>query len=726
MTEKRYLTEEEVDRQEHLSASRLKMLNPTNGDWSSCSNNRPRKNLIDLMHWVKDVFGNYIGRNNLNCWIHNKIVIDGSFMEFAEQTKVKITCLYRDSIASWQSDQGNEHFMAQGVFLIEYKNIKFIHSALFHKGNQNEDEVSFFVVVSDNDFETYTELRNEFDKWLISRDREHLEIHVIGGEGIPYERDMSWDEVFLPEKLKSDIKGAVEGFLNAKELYKKKKISWKRGLLLWGDPGCHAKGHPILMKDGSIKNVEDVQVGDFLMGPDGTSREVLKLVRGREDMYEIVPNLGDSFVVNKNHMLHLHTTVNGLKTVDITVKDYLCTSGSFQHRSKLRYSDAVEFDSSNDDLLIDPYLLGVWLGDGNSANPAVTDLKTYNLLDNKHIPECYLTSSIYNRLQLLAGLIDTDGGSSESHFKIIQRNKVLADNIVFLSRSLGFRTSIKKVTKTIKSSGFSGQYYRINISGNITNIPTKRKQAVENNPNKDKLKTGINDVTYVGVDDYYGFTLDKDHLYVDGNFMVHHNCGKTTTVRTIISNYDFKPVTVQTSPQTNDDTLTQAFEYAQEQEPGLLYFEDLDSLLRMGTVSVSHFLNLLDGISTNNGILVIATANDLSHLNEAIIDRPSRFDRKWEIPHPNHKMAKEYLKKWYGNAINARNINMISKNAVDNNFSYAYLKELYITSAYHALAAGRKDPNLKDIQQALEQLLSDKDNVKSGFVSDSHEEIGIK
>lgn len=60
--------------------------------------------------------------------------------------------------------------------------------------------------------------------------------------------------------------------------------------------GCHAKGTKILMYDGRWKNVEDVVVGDVIMGDDGTPRNVLRLCRGYEQMYEIKPVKGKSFV----------------------------------------------------------------------------------------------------------------------------------------------------------------------------------------------------------------------------------------------------------------------------------------------------------------------------------------------------------------------------------------------------------------------------------------------
>ncbi|MBU2646412.1 hypothetical protein KKI24_17020 [bacterium] len=69
--------------------------------------------------------------------------------------------------------------------------------------------------------------------------------------------------------------------------------------------GCHAKGHGIRMYDGSVKRVEDVVVGDQLMGDDGTPRNVLLLNRGSEDMRRVIPDKGEPFVVNNSHLLSL-------------------------------------------------------------------------------------------------------------------------------------------------------------------------------------------------------------------------------------------------------------------------------------------------------------------------------------------------------------------------------------------------------------------------------------
>ena len=75
-------------------------------------------------------------------------------------------------------------------------------------------------------------------------------------------------------------------------------------------------------------------------------------------------------------------------------------------------------------------------------------------------------------------------------------------------------------------TGAGGWYYRIHISGELSAIPCRRKRHVFNirRQKKNVLRTGVF-VELLPDNDFYGFELDGDHLYVDGNFMVHHNTG---------------------------------------------------------------------------------------------------------------------------------------------------------------------------------------------------------
>lgn len=69
--------------------------------------------------------------------------------------------------------------------------------------------------------------------------------------------------------------------------------------------GCHIKDTGILMYDGTIKMVQDIEEGEFIMGDDSTPRKVLKLVRGKEMMYKITNVKNESYIVNENHILCL-------------------------------------------------------------------------------------------------------------------------------------------------------------------------------------------------------------------------------------------------------------------------------------------------------------------------------------------------------------------------------------------------------------------------------------
>lgn len=98
-----------------------------------------------------------------------------------------------------------------------------------------------------------------------------------------------------------------------------------RGLLL-SPTGCHVKDTKIIMIDGSLRNVQDIQVNDQLLGPDSLPRTVLKTIVGTGKIYNIIPEHASSFKVNEEHVLHLYN-VNTQSFEDIEVCDLV----SFDH-----------------------------------------------------------------------------------------------------------------------------------------------------------------------------------------------------------------------------------------------------------------------------------------------------------------------------------------------------------------------------------------------------------
>jgi len=342
-----------------------------------------------------------------------------------------------------------------------------------------------------------------------------------------------------------------------------------KNIILDAPTGCHAKGTEILMYDGTIKSVENIQINDKIMGPDNLPRQIFKLHRGEQTMYDVIPNKGESFIVNEDHILSLQKTGDNNKKVNISINEYLKTSKTFKNCYKL-YRTPIDFPEKK--LKIPPYILGIWIGDGRNQGPDISNtdtpilnawkkyankiglkvtinklshhiskgrngkiknclldnLKYYNLINNKHIPLNYKINSKQNRLELLAGLLDTDGYLYNNCFEIITKYDTLAKDILFLTKSLGFcsTSSIKKIK--LKNWNESRSYHRITISGNLDIIPNKveRKKATPRKQVKSVLRTGFR-IKKLKKDEYFGFTIDRDHLYLTSDFIVHHNCGKS-------------------------------------------------------------------------------------------------------------------------------------------------------------------------------------------------------
>ncbi len=327
-----------------------------------------------------------------------------------------------------------------------------------------------------------------------------------------------------------------------------------RGLLLYhglGSGKCHAKNTPIMMSDGTIKMVQDIQVGDLLMGDDSTPRKVKSLARGRDKMYNVIPIKGEKYTVNEEHILCLkasgfpklsannytantnfniqwiennqfqsktysnlteaETFFEDIKRnkntceniLEISIKNYLKLSKKMKSCLK-GYKVPISFPEK--ELPIDPYLIGYCLG-GSTSN-------------DKHIPLLYKCNSRKNRLKLLAGLLDGNGAKS---FEFTLKNEKLLEDVIYLSRSLGFACYKKR-----------GKTHTISINGNcVEEIPRKLGARTLTPPfskvDKDVLVTGIN-VEYVNEDDYYGFMIDENCRYVMGDFTVTHNTATSIAI----------------------------------------------------------------------------------------------------------------------------------------------------------------------------------------------------
>ena len=339
--------------------------------------------------------------------------------------------------------------------------------------------------------------------------------------------------------------------LKSAEMIKKEtKGCPKCGVRIFKISGCFAAGTPILMYDGTFKNSENICVGDQLVGDDGNLRNVTHLTTGYDKMYLIEQNNSKNYIVNSEHTLVLYYAGQGSitscntnifkfnwydvdnnkfktknfndlesaqlfkfemenngfnlsKTINISVKKYLELPESRKSSFKgIKLENSICWQYKN--IIIDPYLLGLWLGDGYSNgkefstndeeilkywekwafnnqsivvkttnnyryyvrhNPNINDdsninddtnlnlpyknvlkkqLMSYDLVNNKHIPYDYLVNSEEVRLKVLAGLIDTDGYVCNNGRRIVIISVMykLAKNIEFLAKSLGFNTNI--------------------------------------------------------------------------------------------------------------------------------------------------------------------------------------------------------------------------------------------------------------------------------------------
>jgi hypothetical protein len=334
---------------------------------------------------------------------------------------------------------------------------------------------------------------------------------------------------------------------------------------------CLGIDTPILMYDGTIKLVQNVEVGDVLMGDDSTPRNVLTLARGREKMYRINASDDEEYTVNESHILSLKVARDYGKTYkegdvhDIAVKDYLQLSKTAR---SILLGYRAQIDYAERPIQADPYVMGHIMNlnynlhsgghDGETSvvtifcdvynyihkvtNLGTTDeeyivhvlhywkdpyfkQKMADFRKHSHIPMEYKCNTREVRMRTLAGILDTSVATNrhvDYYITEVYDNGTLANDIVGLARSLGFGAEILVTYK-----GHDRNKSMVRIYGdNIVDIPVERNYF-RIKPGTCMKRKSANvysmKLTELDVDDYYGFEIDGNRRFVLGDHTVTHN-----------------------------------------------------------------------------------------------------------------------------------------------------------------------------------------------------------
>jgi replicative DNA helicase len=278
--------------------------------------------------------------------------------------------------------------------------------------------------------------------------------------------------------------------------------------------GCHAKGTKVLLSNGNFIEVENVKPGDRLMGPDSTPRLVGRLHRGKDLMYRITPDSGDPFIVNRGHILSLQEVNDNIprhnSIQNISVFEYMNANSDFKRAHKLYRVPVRHFDGEQK--VLEPYSAGTILGSNRFSQ------------DTQSILNVFKTALFNDRLELLAGFIDAGCSLFYNGFGCVSDSKTLLEDIAFVARSLGLGACVQE-----SPNNYTKTYYRINIFGNCDIIPSKlsKKTALSAISESPAALVADFEVEELEVGDYYGFEVDKDHLYLMDDFTVTHNSGKS-------------------------------------------------------------------------------------------------------------------------------------------------------------------------------------------------------
>ena len=149
--------------------------------------------------------------------------------------------------------------------------------------------------------------------------------------------------------------------------------------------------------------------------------------------------------------------------------------------------------------------------------------------------------------------------------------------------------------------------------------------------------------------------------------------------------------------------ISQIFSKARQQMPCFLVFEDLDSIVSDRVRS--YFLNEVDGLLNNDGILMVGSTNHLELLDPGISKRPSRFDRKYLFPNPDMDQRVQYCEFWRHKLMDNEEIEFPVKldkaiASITKGFSFAYMQEAFVAALLEIAKAGEIEDKGEEKQES--------------------------
>jgi hypothetical protein len=313
--------------------------------------------------------------------------------------------------------------------------------------------------------------------------------------------------------------------------------------------------------------IETIKVGDKVLSPSGKEVKVVSKTETmyNRDCYKISFDTGEEIVADFEHKWEIDCSywTSGKKV--LTTKEIF---EIYQKRKANKRGNGVQgslyieksqpINFSKKELEIDPYLLGLWLGDGHSTRSAITahkkdyeyyktkidvehereinnciifkvrnlqqKLRDKNLLKNKHIPQIYLRSSYNDRLELLRGLMDSDGSTKKNSrsFEFYQKKYSLIEQVVELLGTMGIKSRVRR--KKINEA----TYYTVSFTTTETvfNLPRKINQAAtDKNTRKNEERHYIHSIEKVDSVPVACIQVDdSEHLFLCGkSFIPTHN-----------------------------------------------------------------------------------------------------------------------------------------------------------------------------------------------------------